>query len=975
MRANLTGVARKVAVAVALASCVAPALAYASVVPMSFEGLSRQASTVVVARVVSEESRAVSSADKTGRVPIVTDTRLVVERSLKGAPDSQLTLTVPGGTVGGLELAISDMPQFEVGERCLVFIDSQGAVVGASQGQFQVEGAEVPELGLSLDEVRSDIVVATSSGYRLTLGGGAMPQRAAEPTVAEPAAAASPAAAVLSAAGPSIASFSPDVANAGVGQQITIVGSGFGPGNGSVKFTKPGLSGTSLVNAAVVSWSDSAIVCVVPRYAESGPVVVTTSSLAETSAQFHVRFSTPGMKWTTLPVPVRINENFPGMTGEATTIRRAMDTWSTCGSGFSMSYAGPCTTADNDISNTSLDGFNDINVAPSSTFAPYQQYVLAWNSHWFSGNRIVEADIRFNDYFTWGEGSAYVEDLETVALHELGHSLTIDDQYDNHDKIMGSYTQTMHAPSADDIAGAVYLYGTGVPVDPTTPGVPTVSSATHPSQSGFSRKTTATFSYWATGSLGISAYAVAMDESPLTEPDTGSTVTSTTMTYNGLTHGDHWFHVRACSPEGEWGPTAHCRVRIDLQAPTSSTDASGTYAGAATIGISAIDANSGVASIAYGVDATPTTPFLGAITVTAPGEHTLRFSATDGVGNVEVARTATFTVTPKLTGATVERIGGATRYSVMKALAEKAFPGWTGVTHVVIASGEDRAAADPLSASGLAGAYGAPMLIVASGTSAGKATAEVESALSAIKAANGGSVRIHVVGGTGSVSSSVYTRLSALKGPAGTIERITGANRYSLAAAIAARVSATVGSSAVPGVLIANGENPAAFYDALAASPVAYATHRPLLLTAGASLRPETSAVLKSTFSGKPRIAVNSSAYLTSGVLGSLGTTQRMTTSSDRETASTQIANYAVSRGWLRNRTTAVTNRLPDALTGGSAMGVLDGPVLYTSANSLDAMTELYLVTWRAATDSALVIGGTSSVSDATMARVSTVLE
>ena len=58
---------------------------------------------------------------------------------------------------------------------------------------------------------------------------------------------------------------------------------------------------------------------------------------------------------------------------------------------------------------------------------------------------------------------------------------------------------------------------------------------------------------------------------------------------------------------------------------------------------------------------------------------------------------------PPPSPATTDRISGNDRYDVATDIARESFPGWAGVKHVVIASGEDRASADPLSAEGLCG--------------------------------------------------------------------------------------------------------------------------------------------------------------------------------------------------------------------------------------------------------------------------------
>ena len=91
-------------------------------------------------------------------------------------------------------------------------------------------------------------------------------------------------------------------------------------------------------------------------------------------------------------------------------------------------------------------------------------------------------------------------------------------------------------------------------------------------------------------------------------------------------------------------PRGSATVRVDAIAPESSCDATASYVGTATIHISAADNHTGVAASAWRLDAGEWTT--GTVVTTAlGGSHTLQFASTDGVGNTEAARTATFTVT------------------------------------------------------------------------------------------------------------------------------------------------------------------------------------------------------------------------------------------------------------------------------------------------------------------------------------------
>jgi len=132
----------------------------------------------------------------------------------------------------------------------------------------------------------------------------------------------------------------------------------------------------------------------------------------------------------------------------------------------------------------------------------------------------------------------------------------------------------------------------------------------------------------------------------------------------------------------------------------------------------------------------------------------------------------------------VSREDGANRYDVAVASALDAYPGWAGVKHVVLASGEDRAQPDALTAAGLAGALDAPLLLV---PYAG-INAQVQNAISGMPAG----VQVHIVGGTSSVSNKVATQLTANPKVASVV-RVGGSNRYAVAANVASAMKGVLG--------------------------------------------------------------------------------------------------------------------------------------------------------------------------------------
>ena len=77
---------------------------------------------------------------------------------------------------------------------------------------------------------------------------------------------------------------------------------------------------------------------------------------------------------------------------------------------------------------------------------------------------------------------------------------------------------------------------------------------------------------------------------------------------------------------------------------TGDRDATGNYLGAATVTVTATDTESGVRRVEYALDTGAWTTYTAPITVRTPGEHTVRYRATDNAGNTSAADTVTFTV-------------------------------------------------------------------------------------------------------------------------------------------------------------------------------------------------------------------------------------------------------------------------------------------------------------------------------------------
>jgi lipoprotein-anchoring transpeptidase ErfK/SrfK/putative cell wall-binding protein len=310
------------------------------------------------------------------------------------------------------------------------------------------------------------------------------------------------------------------------------------------------------------------------------------------------------------------------------------------------------------------------------------------------------------------------------------------------------------------------------------------------------------------------------------------------------------------------------------------------------------------------------------------------------------------------------RLAGPDRYATSALAAEAAFPGWAGVTHVVVASGEDAGTPDALAASGLCWAYEAPLLLTASNSLPGS----IERTLGRIAAVNG-PVTVHIVGGPGRISWHVSRQIADAVAP-GRVERVYGSDRYATAAAIAARmreVSASTGATMAPAALIAEGGQSGSMADALVLSAVTASTGAPLLLVQTHSVPPATAAALDSLAPGQVFVA-GGSRVVAWGVVGEVG--GHRWAGSNRFATAVAVARGAAAKGWLGTGHAGLAAAVPDALSGSSAFGLLGRPMLLTEKDRLPEATARYLAADSADTTATTVFGGRAVVADAVVAQL-----
>jgi len=157
-----------------------------------------------------------------------------------------------------------------------------------------------------------------------------------------------------------------------------------------------------------------------------------------------------GYKW---PVgstePYRINENTAQVADERNAVVSAMSSWNGINpSGLTLSYAGSTSVITYSYNGSNTVCWNNLGATGA----------LATAYMWYSGSTMVETDVVFNDFYTWStSGGNY--DVQTVALHELGHCVGL-----NHSStgiMRPSYSGIQRSIDSDAEAGFIAMYGGG----------------------------------------------------------------------------------------------------------------------------------------------------------------------------------------------------------------------------------------------------------------------------------------------------------------------------------------------------------------------------------------------------------------------------------------------------------------------------------------------------------------------------------
>ncbi|MBU1880235.1 MAG: discoidin domain-containing protein, partial [Chloroflexi bacterium] len=186
-----------------------------------------------------------------------------------------------------------------------------------------------------------------------------------------------------------------------------------------------------------------------------------------------------------------------------------------------------------------------------------------------------------------------------------------------------------------------------------TPTVPLVSSPSHPDPDTWYADNTVviTWTQPAGDPATIAGYRWYMDGRPDTVPGMANMGLTTTHTFDGVSDGLWYAHVRAMSDGYEWSDAGHRAIRVDTNPPQVTlaldppqpTGNSDWYASPLTVTVNAADgAGSGVAAIETSTDGATWQPYTPLFYTTDTPTTTVWARATDAVGHTSEPVSTTF---------------------------------------------------------------------------------------------------------------------------------------------------------------------------------------------------------------------------------------------------------------------------------------------------------------------------------------------
>ena len=288
--------------------------------------------------------------------------------------------------------------------------------------------------------------------------------------------------------------------------------------------------------------------------------------------------------------------------------------------------------------------------------------------------------------------------------------------------------------------------------------------------------------------------------------------------------------------------------------------------------------------------------------------------------------------------------------------AKAAYPGWAGVTDVVIAAGDsgELNLFEAATAPGLAGAYGAPLLL----SDPTILRNDLRDALIAMP----DGVKVHLVGR--GVSTPLRNAIARIPGVA-SVDRLYGADRFGTSVAVARRMKLILGSAFPDTALVASAQSMNNIWDSVVASPVSARQHYPLLFVNTAGVPTDVGAALYDLGLSN-RYILGGTGAVPETVRSALGVDPaNRIGGADAYATSALFAQRAVDNGWLSGGTVGFASNPDLADWAGAYMGVRGGPILYVRSTSVPGSVATYLTANSTVIKRGYVFGATSTLSEA----------
>lgn len=177
----------------------------------------------------------------------------------------------------------------------------------------------------------------------------------------------------------------------------------------------------------------------------------------------YTTLTNPPSTWSPDSIPVKWELSSTGCSDvgiEETeaALKASFQTWEDVDCAFiSFEYLGR-----REFNSVTKDGKNRVTWLRNSW--PYSSSAIGVTSTWFSGEKIIEADIEFNEVdYNWstdGNTSDGSVDLQSIATHEIGHLIGLDHTTDPSAVMFPTYSggTSQRYLSEDDIRGVCFLY-------------------------------------------------------------------------------------------------------------------------------------------------------------------------------------------------------------------------------------------------------------------------------------------------------------------------------------------------------------------------------------------------------------------------------------------------------------------------------------------------------------------------------------